>query len=341
MKMMIVGDAFNKEDAEEGKPFSGSSGRLLHVLMSAVGIDKRDVYLTNTFNKRPSESSNDLSHLCGPKAEGIPGLPALVTGKYVSREHQAELDRLFGEIKREAPNVIVCAGTAALWALAGTTGLRKARGAPLYTGGPARAAIGEIKLLPTYNPSTVNREWKLRPVVMADLAKARREAEFPEIRRPSREFWLYPTIEDLYEFEARFFTPGKALSTDIETAHNQVTCIGFAPNPDIAIVVPFVDAEQKDGNYWRTLNQEKEAWAWVKRICETYPHIGQNFLYDSNYLWRVYGIRCFGMEDDTMLLHHALQPEMEKGLGFLGSVYTNEPAWKFMRAKHETLKKED
>jgi hypothetical protein len=60
-----------------------------------------------------------------------------------------------------------------------------------------------------------------------------------------------------------------------------------------------------------------------------------------NYMLRTVGIAARRMKDDTMLMHHALQPEMEKGLGFLGSVYTDEPAWKFMRAKHETLKKED
>jgi len=42
-----------------------------------------------------------------------------------------------------------------------------------------------------------------------------------------------------------------------------------------------------------------------------------------------------------MLLHHAMQPEMEKGLGFLGSLYTNEPSWKFMRTDHDNLKKGD
>ena len=35
--------------------------------------------------------------------------------------------------------------------------------------------------------------------------------------------------------------------------------------------------------------------------------------------------------EDTMLLHHAIHPEMRKGLGFLGSLYTSEPAWKLMR----------
>jgi hypothetical protein len=42
-----------------------------------------------------------------------------------------------------------------------------------------------------------------------------------------------------------------------------------------------------------------------------------------------------------MLLHHALHPESEKGLGFLGSVYTNEASWKLMRGKSETIKREE
>ena len=44
-----------------------------------------------------------------------------------------------------------------------------------------------------------------------------------------------------------------------------------------------------------------------------------------------------------MLLHHALQPESPKGLDYLGSIYTNEAAWKLtVRMKHKgTIKKED
>lgn len=338
MSMMIVGEAFNKDDAEVGLPFQGAAGRTLDMLLRAAGINRKEVYLTNVFNRRPSDSSNNLNELCGPKADGLPGFPALSSGKYVRAEFAPELDRLFAEVRRESPNVIVCAGPAALWALAGTTGLRKARGAPLLSGGMAPPSL---KLLPTYSPSTVMREWKLRPIVMADLEKAQRESEFPEIRRPAREFWLQPTIEDLYEFEARFIPPGCDLSTDIETNNGQITCVGFAPSPHIALVIPFIDPTQPDGNYWRTKREELEAWKFVRRLCETHPTLGQNFQYDMNYLWKVYGIRCMKMKDDTMLMHHALQPEMEKGLGFLGSVYTDEPAWKFMRAKHETLKKED
>lgn len=339
--IMLIGEAWGEEEARTGVPFSGSAGNVLNMLLRATGIPRDEIYLTNVFNRRPAPDSNDLRHVCGPKAEGLPGYPALQAGKYVRAEFAPELDRLHNEIERVNPNVIVAAGATPAWALLGTAGIRKVRGAPISLGGPARVRLGDRKVLPTYHPSAVMREWKLRPIVMADLAKAKREAAYPEIRRPQREFWLEPTVEDLHMFEQRFITEGCTLSMDIETAGGQITCIGFAPSPSVALVVPFIDPMQSDGNYWRTINEERAAWRFVKRLCETHPLLGQNIIYDMNYLWTVYGIRCFKMEDDSMLMHHSLQPEMEKGLGFLGSVYTDEPSWKFMRAKHETLKKED
>jgi hypothetical protein len=42
-----------------------------------------------------------------------------------------------------------------------------------------------------------------------------------------------------------------------------------------------------------------------------------------------------------MLLHHALQPESEKSLGFLGSIYTDEASWKTMRQRGKTTIKRD
>jgi DNA polymerase I-like protein with 3'-5' exonuclease and polymerase domains len=58
----------------------------------------------------------------------------------------------------------------------------------------------------------------------------------------------------------------------------------------------------------------------------------QNGLYDLQYIYQM-GIRPRNCTEDTMLMHHALYPEMKKGLEFLGSVYTNEASWKLMR-KH-------
>lgn len=199
-----------------------------------------------------------------------------------------------------------------------------------------------LKIVPTYHPAAVARDWSLRPIVLSDLNKAREQMAFPELRRPQREIWIEPTLDDLYTFEREFIQPSPRISADIETVKDQVNCIGFAPSTDRCLVVPIFDKDT-GANYWPTLDAEWEVWLWIKRICEMPKRfIFQNGLYDMHVLWKQYGIRCPGAEDDTMLLHHALQPEMEKGLGFLGSVYTDEASWKFMRAKHqESYKKED
>ena len=105
------------------------------------------------------------------------------------------------------------------------------------------------------------------------------------------------------------------------------------------MVVPFVDAQGI--NAWDSQEKEILAWRLVKEILEG-PTIKlfQNGLYDLQYLLRM-GFRPKNCHADTMLLHHALFPEMQKGLGFLGSIYTNESSWKLMRKRNEELKKDD
>lgn len=340
--IMLIGEAWGKDEAEAQQAFVGASGRFLNAMLYQAGIARRDCYVTNVFNVKP-EPTNDVKNLCGPKADRVPGFPALQSGKYVRNEYAGELTRLFEEIKREDPDLIIALGATPTWALLGTSGIRKYRGTPSLLMGPALAAVGRpIKVFPTYHPAAVIREHSLRPIVIADLEKAKAESEYREIRRPQREIWIEPTLADLAAFEQRFIIDSPDLSIDIETAGDQITCVGFAPTVDRAIVIPFVDPLQPDGNYWRTLADELKAWDFVRRWCAMHKRIlGQNHLYDIHFLWRQYGIPMPYASDDTMLLHHALQPEMEKGLGFLGSIYTKEASWKFMRAKHETVKKED
>lgn len=331
----IVGEAWGEKEEEVGRPFVGTSGWLLDQLLSQVGIDRRECLVTNVFNLRP-RPSNDVKNLCGPRKEGIPGLPQLQTGKYVLAKYAPELNRLFDEIKAANPNVIIALGATAAWALLRSTGIKNIRGATAVTHPAVSERLGRpYKVLPTYHPANVSREWKNRPIVIMDLDKARRQSEFPEFIRPQRFIWIKPTLEDLNNYERDFILPASRLSIDIETKQDQITCIGFAPNPSNAIVIPFFT---EDGtNYWKTLEEELAAWSYVRRWCALKPSVFQNGLYDISFLWAHYGIPVPLAEEDTMLLHHAMQPEMEKGLGFLGSIYTDEPSWKHMRKgmKHD------
>lgn len=331
--LMIVSDSWTHEDEAAGRPLSGAAGKLLRSLLSMHGVDIADAYITCVFNKYVGDP---LNFGCS-KADAIPHTKPIAKSKYCPNRFASEVERLHKEIHDVQPTLILSLGSTAAWALLGTAGIKNIRGAPLlYDRGRS------VKVFPTYHPSAVFREWSLKPVFMADLSKAANESRFPEIRRPYRQVWIEPALDDLYRFEQEHILPSDYLSVDIETAGTQITCIGFAPRTDLALVVPFTCAAASDGNYWKSLGDEIAAWKWVRRMCALpKTKVGQNFIYDMHHLWRNYGITMGMPMEDTMLLHHALQPEMEKGLGFLGSIYTNEASWKFMRKKHETLKRED
>jgi DNA polymerase I-like protein with 3'-5' exonuclease and polymerase domains len=171
--------------------------------------------------------------------------------------------------------------------------------------------------------------------------KAGRESAYAEIRRPPREIWIEPSLDDIRSFISSHIRGCHILSVDIETSGSRVTCIGFAPSPSLALVIPFDDGRAKSGCYWPTRADERKCWDLVRSILEdrTIPKLFQNGAYDISFLYRAYGIRTYGAAEDTMLLSHALQPEALKGLGYLGSIYSDEGSWKFMRKKEETIKR--
>lgn len=53
-KIMFIGEAPGKNEAETGRPFCGASGKVLDELLASVGISRKDVYVTNIVKDRPS-----------------------------------------------------------------------------------------------------------------------------------------------------------------------------------------------------------------------------------------------------------------------------------------------
>lgn len=328
IKIALVGEAYGEKEEEAGAPFVGTSGWLLDQMLAQAGISRRECLVTNCFNLRP-RPNNDIKNLCGPATTRVPDKPALMAGKYIRREYAPELERLYEEVRAANPNIIVALGATAAWAFLHTSGIRTIRGATAVTHAWVSERLGrEYKVLPTYHPAAVAREWSLRPIVIADLDKARRQSDTPTFTRPSRSIWLRPTLEDLATYERDYIIPAESLAADIETKQDQITCFGFAPSPETAIVIPFfIESGQ---NYWPTLQEEVIAWGYVRHWLAIKPTTFQNGLYDINFTWSRYGIPVPLASEDTMLLQHAWQPEMQKGLGFLASVYTEEASWKFM-----------
>jgi DNA polymerase len=334
--ILILGEAWGEHEARERMPFVGPSGWELTKMLSESGIERCECYLTNVFNFQPR--GNRIETLCGPRQEALSGYPALEKGKYLRKEFGNELERLQAELLEVNPNLILALGNTALWAMLGTTGISNRRGSVVAS----THLVEGFKLLPTFHPAAVLRDWSLRPVTILDFHKARRESVFPEVVRPSRQIWIEPSLSDIEAFYDTYIPGCQVLSCDIETVGDQITCIGFAPNSTISLVIPFTDQRRNSGSYWPTRADELAAWGYVRRFLEApCEKVFQNGLYDISFLWRSYKLRVVNCEHDTMLLHHSLQPESPKGLAFLGSVYTNEASWKLMRPRHKTTIKKD
>lgn len=333
--MVLIGEAWGETEERERRAFVGTTGYELNRMFKQAGIERRDVFLTNVFNLRPP--NNQIKYLCGPKETGIKGYPAIIKGGYVRAEFQRELDRLADELEHHNPNVVIAMGNTASWAMLGQTMISKLRGVTHYS---THTYTG-LKVLPTYHPAAIFRQWSLRPVTVIDLIKGLRESKSPLITRPEREIWIEPTVEDLYEFDRRYIQSSEGISSDIETAGQHITLFGIAPSPRVALVIPGIGTQRAGRAYWRTMADERRVYNFIKEVMSRpIRKIFQNGLYDIAFIWRAYQIAVMNAEDDTMLLHHALQPESLKSLGFLGSIYTDEGPWKHMR-EVATIKRED
>ena len=53
---MLVGEAPGQQEDEQGIPFAGSSGALLTEMLRAIGLSRKDVFITNVLKCRPPDN---------------------------------------------------------------------------------------------------------------------------------------------------------------------------------------------------------------------------------------------------------------------------------------------
>ena len=194
-------------------------------------------------------------------------------------------------------------------------------------------------VVPTYEPWQVypkgkvnrsNDKANMKAVWIADLTKAHDVAQ-DGFRPPAEYFELAPTYEQVVDWLREARDEGDMLAVDIETTGfnrdtAEVVMIGLARNAEEAMCVPFL---RKGGKpYWQNgdARKVKQALSWA---LATTPLIFQNALFDVPFLnARGFEIPWDCVKHDTMLLHHALHPELPHDLGFIVSVYGNTPYWK-------------
>lgn len=342
-RIMLIGEAPGAEEEVRGMPFVGASGKELRRMLAQAGIDMDTTYRTNVFHVRPA--GNDVEQLCtGDRAEGVRGMPALTKGKYLRAGFTPELERLYAEIEAVDPHVICCLGNTPCWAVFRTPAkITGTRGRVYMT----EVAGKERKVLPTYHPAYVLRNWKERVVVLQDFHKLKRESMFRDLRLPRRRVLIDPTFQEVCDFFAMLEQEAARgpikTATDVETAFSQITVAGIATSAETAIVIPFWDDRKESNCYWDDPREE----AAVVQLFRSYlanPQIEkvlQNGMYDLAYYVGNWKARPQNFQHDTMLLQHAMWPEQKKGLADLASVHTNEAGWKLMRLKNRDDLKRD
>lgn len=337
--LAFIAEAPSNEELLKGRPLVGPSGRIFNGALRSAGIAREDCLITNVFDEKLPD--NNVRNWCAPmkeaRAMGVTDIPPIGDNGFLLPQYRWHLDRLAEELRQWDPVVCVPLGGTALWALTGQTGITAMRGQLT----PATRVARGVKLLPTFHPAAVMHQWKFLPVVVGDLIKAQAAAkEGRDIVLPRRELILDPTLGDISRF-VEAAAHSRLLSVDIETGWGQITCIGFAASAEHAICIPFFDRRKVGNSYWGTLEEERDAWGYVRTMLEgDVPKLGQNFsAYDAYWLLEKYHIAPRNLLHDTRLLQHALYPELPKDLEFMGNSYGTQGSWKLWGRK--STKKDD
>jgi len=327
-RLAFVAEAPSGDEEYHGVPLIGPSGRIFNAELRAAGIDRSECLVTNVFDQKLP--GNEVANWCVPLADarsnGWTDIPPIGDAGFLRGEHRYHLERLQAELEEWDPIVVVPLGVTALWALTGQTRIGAVRGAVL----PATRLVPGKKLVPTYHPAFVMRQWKFHHVVIGDFIKASNQAVVGrDIILPKRELLLEPTLADIEAYLPRLLA-SDLLSVDIETGWGQIKSIGFAPDVEHAIVIPFIDLRVPSRSYWPTAAEEVRAWGYVRTVLESeVPKLGQNFAqYDAYWLLEKEHIGVRNLREDTRLLSHALYPELPKSLEFMGNSYAMQGVWK-------------
>lgn len=212
-------------------------------------------------------------------------------------------------------------GQHAMYCLTGETKIDTYRGTHIDS-----PHVEGLQVVPTYAPPIYSRmAWSERPIVLASMKKVRQR--FKDF---DRTIYIPERLEDFHWFTNKFIKD--VMSFDVETnASCRITEFSIAPSPTECLYVQLEDRSHR--SVWSE-QDELGIWLWLHRLClrRDLTWVMHNATYDLSYIVES-GLKPLGHIADTMLRHHAYQPEWEKSLGFLASLHLPTRAWKHLRTK--------
>lgn len=322
-KIMLVGEFPHEQDLLNSAPFVGGPGYELRKMIKEAGFFFEDCYVTMVMKDRVQQSR--LETIMALKRKDITHEHRLYNGKHVLPSVVAGVEGLRGEVERIRPNVVITFGNLALWALTGEWGAASWRSSIMDS-----TLVPGVKVIPTISPSQAIIQWKLRPLIVHDLRRAKRESAFPEIRRTPYNFLIRPTYEQAKAELASYIAEADAalakgtrlkIGGDIETRAGHISCIAFARSKTEAFCLPFMQSGNPEG-YWSESEEASLVYD-IYRLCQKVTIVGQNWNYDAQYFYRWWHFICPSVKD-TMIQQHSCFSNLEKNLAFLSSMYLDD-----------------
>lgn len=328
-RIMIIGEAPGDNEERTGIPFVGESGQELDRMLAEAGIIRAQCFTTNVCKVRPP--NNDLigNFIIETKqkgrASGWPFRNGVWYNKYVT-DGMAQLRK---EIDLVKPNLIIACGNLALWALCSKVApMKKLAGIVKWQGSILASDFlrddgDPYKVIPVMHPAGVMRSWSDRWPTVEYLRRAAEEAKTTTIVLPKWNRIVRPsygfTNAWLNQLEAKVKKEPTDIVVDLETRARHIACIGLAWRKDEAICIPFMCLEDHTG-YWSEEHEIKIVLQ-LRRIL-THPNarvIGQNFLYDCQYIARWWHF-IPNVSFDTMIQWHTCFPGTPKGIHRIASL---------------------
>lgn len=325
----VICDYPSSQELASQLPLSDFGASLFWEIFHRKGLLKGSCFVTSLL-ERPIPDDDPDVHLSKRKTCPAPEWRN-VNGKWVSPELGAGFARVQAELERVKPRLVVTLGELSLWALTGASGVNKWRGSRLGL------AQWPFTILPMLSPRGLVRDPTLSHLFQIDCARAKALFEGTQVPR-DYQFHIAPSFEEARGvLQNLLFSANHALeageefplSLDLETRSAHIACIGLAWTPEDAICLPLITVNDESPFFYTP--EEEAILVWHISALLLHPAvvtIGQNIIYDCQYLYRHWGFLPRKVRD-TMIGHHSIFSNMRKGLDFLSAMYAQDHVyWK-------------
>lgn len=300
--IMVLGEAPGEVEVQKSVPFVGPAGRVIRRCLNEAKIDPKNVRFENVVERKLEYNDERVLYHHG------------------NRETPAEeLLAWYSDLKRRIelvqPRVIIACGDTALRAI---TGFNSIGYTHCYV---VPSTVTDCPVVPAYHPAYILRSPEAMHWLTWACVKARKVIEGE--RDPQHHLYTKPRLSGVLNFLKKCKEVG-TIAVDIEKtmSDHRLTTLGIATSAEEAMSISM------DPSHWEG-DQFEQIWAALVTLMAdvTVTKIFHNYIFDCMFMEHV-GMSVNGTIEDTMLMAHALNPELPKGLADMARLYCFCPPWK-------------